>query len=73
MQVIKVGDLVERQDGKLFYIVSEMFDSFFCMDFETEQQSLTISEPEIKQVIQLPKNISFLWVKRVERIMKGAL
>lgn len=71
---IKEGSLIETREQELVYVLEMLDDTnFHGIDFETNNKSFYLTLFDIKRVVELPNNVKPLWIKRVEKIMKGAL
>ena len=72
MQQIKVYDLIETKEGNYVYILDILDDlNFMAIDFETNNKNSFLTTFDIKRVVKLPNNVQPLWIKKVEKIMKG--
>lgn len=70
----KVGTLIDtKEDGICF--VLDIYDNFnFCaIDFETQNKTLYLTTSDIKEIIKVPSNVKFMWIKRMNNIMNKPL
>jgi hypothetical protein len=71
---VKIGQLIETKENDLVYVLDILDDlNFHAIDFDTNQKNYFLTTCDVKRVIDLPENVKPMWVKRIEKIMKGCM
>lgn len=66
--MVKIGDILDTKQG--LYLVIDVYDKDHCwaVDWETQLTSIMIHSENILEVIELPKNIGIILLKKMDKV-----
>lgn len=64
---MNVGDIVIDFNEKKYIVYTVDNHFIYVVDFETQIERIILLEQEIKEVVEKPKNVEFMFLRRREK------